>query len=162
MIIRPYEKSDAFQITQLFHSSVHAIADTLYTKEEKEAWAPTPPDYSSWEQRLDLKQPFVGSINRVIVGFIELESDGHIDCFYVHKDYQQKGIGGQLLQHAIEQGVKRKQVSFYIEASFAAKPLFEKFGFVVKRSNIIKIRGQNLKNYTMTLRIKTDYRSGIF
>jgi len=37
----------------------------------------------------------------VVVGFGELEPDGHIDCFYCHKNYQRRGVGNQIYQ-AIE------------------------------------------------------------
>ena len=37
----------------------------------------------------------------VIAGFRELEFNGHIDCFYCHRNYQRCGVGSQIYQ-AIE------------------------------------------------------------
>jgi putative acetyltransferase len=151
MEIRSYRESDAVEIADLFHSSVHAVAAELYTDEEKEAWAPSPPDYPAWKLRLSTKKPFVAVKQSVIVGFIELEEDGHIDCLYVHKDYQSLGIGGQLLEYIIRTAGNRGIASFYTEASKMAMPLFKKFGFIYKSKNIILLRGQILANYNMAL-----------
>jgi len=149
--IREYKESDASEIADLFHGSVHAIASILYTSEQKEAWAPTPPDYSAWETRLATKQPFVAVNRDIIVGFAELEKDGHIDCFYVHKNYQGLRIGSQLLKHLIQVAHERNIKPLYTEASKAAKPLFEKFGFRSESTNEVSLRGQILVNYNMVL-----------
>ena len=151
MNIRSYKESDAMELANLFHDSVHAISAELYSEEEKEAWAPTPPDYSAWKSRLAKKQPFVASKQNVLVGFIELEEDGHIDCLYVHKDYQGLSIGNRLLEHLIRKAQDRGIASFYVEASKVAVPLFEKFGFRYKSTNKKPLRGQTLINYNMTL-----------
>ena len=104
MLIRNYKPSDCVEITDLFHGSVHAVDLAFYTERELEAWAPTPPDYKQWKQRLELRKPFVAVQNGMIIGFIELENNGHIDCMYVHKDHQCKGIGGKLLQACLSCG----------------------------------------------------------
>lgn len=151
MNIRPYNESDYMEIAKLFHDSVHAIAPELYSDDEKEAWAPTPPDNVTWKSRLAKKQPYVASKQNVIVGFIELEEDGHIDCLYVHKDHQGLGIGSRLLEYLIQKAHDRNITSLYVEASKVAIPLFEKFGFRYKSTNKITLNGQTLTNYNMTL-----------
>jgi putative acetyltransferase len=83
MEIRNYRCSDYVEIADLFHDSIHAIPASIYSEEELEAWSPTPPDYDHWKERLARKQPFLAVKDKIIVGFIELESDGHIDCLYV-------------------------------------------------------------------------------
>ena len=107
MYIRAYQPSDFIEIANLFHKSVHAIHPSLYSKEELEAWAPTPPNYTHWETRLLAKAPFVAVKGDSIIGFIELENDGHIDCLYVHPNHQSSGIGSQLLQHILIVAQKR-------------------------------------------------------
>jgi putative acetyltransferase len=154
MNIRAYRKRDATQITELFHESVHAISDELYTSNEKEAWAPTPPDYEIWENRLEKKRPVVGLLDNRIVGFIELEIDGHIDCFYVHNKYQNCGIGSSLLKKVIQVAKKNELSSLYTEASIVAEPIFKKFGFVHQRRNEIELNGQILINFSMIFSFK--------
>ncbi len=151
MRIRHYEPSDAREIADLFHDAIHAIGNEHYSREQVEAWAPTPPDYQHWQRRLDRKQPFVAEMDQKIVGFIELDPDGHIDCMYTHKDYQRQGIAGQLYEYlktiAHQQGIER----LYVEASKLAKPFFEARGFRLVKENTIERRGQRLINYSMEL-----------
>ncbi len=80
--IEPYAQDRANEIADLYHASVHAIDEDTYTKAEQEAWAPTPPNYEAWVNRLDIKKPFLAVADEKVLGFIELEDDGHIDCAY--------------------------------------------------------------------------------
>ena len=84
-----------------------------------------------------------------IVGFIELEEDGHIDCLYVHKNYQGQGIAGELLSHAGTVAMSNGSSNLYVEASEVAKPFFEKHGFLLLTKNIVQRNGEHLVNYSM-------------
>ena len=86
--IEPYAQDRANEIADLYHASVHVIEEDIYTKPEQEAWAPTPPNYEAWVNRLIIKKPFLAVANEKVLGFIELEDDGHIDCAYTHPQYQ--------------------------------------------------------------------------
>ena len=88
-----------------------------------------------------------------VAGFIELESDGHIDCTYVLPKYQQIGVATLLIQHVFSLAKKLGLKKLYVEASFVAKPLFEKFGFIVKRKNEVIKDGVVLINYSMFVRL---------
>lgn len=149
MKIRRYQESDCAEIADLFHGSVHAIDHAIYSQAELEAWAPSPPDYEAWKQRLAIKQPYVACEHEKIVGFVELEQDGHIDCLYVHQDFLGLGIASYLLQHVISVAKERELRQLHVEASKLAVPLFKKFGFEIRRSNSVERRGQYLKNFNM-------------
>lgn len=149
MQIRHYKEADACDITTLFHESIHAIDRRLYTDQELEAWSPTPPDYEHWQARLVLKKPFVAVIAGQIVGFIELDDGGHIDCLYVHKDYQRQGIGQSLLLYLCDIADQRGYELLYVEASKAAKPLFDALGFEILGSNRVERRDCVLTNFSM-------------
>ena len=149
MEIRPYQDSDHAEIADLFHDSIHAIDRSIYSEEELEAWAPTPPDYDFWKKRLSAKKPFLAINSNAIVGFIELENDGHIDCLYVHKDYQGLGVASELLQYLKQTAHDRGINELYVEASKVAMPLFKKHGFELLKTNRVNLRGQSLTNYRM-------------
>lgn len=150
MKIRDYQHTDSTEIADLFHTAVHAIDDKLYNSHQREAWAPSPPNYHFWEERLALKKPFVAYTDEGIVGFIELEEDGHIDCLYVHKDYQGKGVAAGLLHYlcvvAKTQGIKQ----LYVEASAPAMLFFKKQGFSIQGKNAVELRGEVLENFSMS------------
>jgi len=147
--ITPYTDANATEITDLHHACVHAISPTIYSREQQEAWAHTPPNYPYWVKRLALKKPFMAMVEATIVGFIELEDNGHIDCAYTHPAYQKRGVMSELFAYtqnlAEQKGIKR----LYLEASIVAKPFFEKRGFKTLHRNEIKRNGQMIVNFSM-------------
>jgi len=72
--IHPFDTQFTTEIVNLHHASVHAIDPLIYSLEQQEAWAHTPPNYPYWVKRLALKKPFVAMVEAKIVGFIELEA----------------------------------------------------------------------------------------
>ena len=79
MKIVEYSSNRGKEIADLFYESVHSIDSSIYSEQQKHAWAPMPIDYINWEIRLENKKPYVLLIKNEVAGFIELESDGHID-----------------------------------------------------------------------------------
>lgn len=154
MKIRSYRESDYAEIAELFHQSVHAIDELIYSAEQKEAWSPTPPDFEFWQQRLTRTKPIVAEKSQTIIGFIEFESDGHIDCLYVHPSYQRLGIASILLERTQDLARDKGMSSIYVEASKIAVPVFQKFGFSITGTNEVIRRGCSLTNYSMVLALK--------
>lgn len=152
MIIRDFRPDDSDEIADLFHASVHSLSGENFSEAQLEAWAPTPPNYSSWRARLGLRRPYVADGDGVILGFIELEDDGHIDCFYVHPSSQRRGIGKALFDHLLRQAEVRGIRVFHVEASAIARPFFEREGFQLERTNQLNRGGQTLINYSMNLK----------
>ena len=101
MDVVEYSSKRSKEITDLFYDSVYAIDSSIYTDEQKSVWAPEPIDYGKWEERLTNKRPYMIFIKGEIAGFIELESDGHIDCAYVSPQYQRMGVATNLLNHVM-------------------------------------------------------------
>lgn len=149
--IRDYRGEDSDEIADLFHDSVHSLSSDNFTAEELEAWAPTPPDYSHWRARLAERKPYVAELDGIIIGFIELEDDGHIDCFYTHEKFQRQGVGSALYDHLLKAADARELHDLYVEASIIARPFFEREGFRLEKANRLERRGQILTNYSMRL-----------
>ncbi|UTW13133.1 GNAT family N-acetyltransferase [Marinobacterium rhizophilum] len=156
MIIRNYQEADCRAIADLFHAAVHAIDDTQYSAAQREAWAPTPPEYGSWRRRLAETQPWVAEHNGATVGFIELEPHGHIDCLYVHPAFQRRGIAGRLLHHLLGQARDLGITQLSVEASKPARAFFEAHGFRLQSENRVIRRGQVLVNSTLVLMLGAE------
>ena len=126
IVIESYTTDRARTLADLFHRSVHAIDPKFYSTEEKEAWAPTPPDYRYWVTRLARKHPMLAFIDGRIVGFMELAANGHIDCTYVDPDFQGRGVALALYRHieaiARDRSIKRLHVAASIPASSMRPP----------------------------------------
>lgn len=148
-----YSSDRAREITDLFYDSIHAIDSSIYSDEQKDAWAPAPINYSEWVKRLGEKRPYLLILNDEVAGFIELESDGHIDCAYVAPKFQRKGVATNLLNYvmAVAKNLGLKQL--YVEASIVAKPLFEKAGFSVENENHVIRHNIVLINYSMRVEL---------
>lgn len=147
--IQSYSAESAREITDLFHQSVHAIDPSQYSPVEKEAWAPTPPNYAAWLERLNTKRPSVAMVKGRVAGFIELDADGHIDCVYTHPEFQGMGVASALYEHLLLEARARNITRLYVEESFIAKPFFEHRGFSVIKKNTLQRNGVTLVNFTM-------------
>ncbi|MCG7535988.1 GNAT family N-acetyltransferase [Pseudoalteromonas sp. OOF1S-7] len=153
MEIQHYQACWARDITDLFHAAVHAIADEVYDQQQKALWAPSPPDYAFWSRRLEQKQPWVALSNGQVVGFIELDHDGYIDCTYVHPDYQGMGVAGALYDQVETQAITRGLSRLYVEASKPARRFFAARGFIQIKQNHIERQGIVLSNFLMEKRL---------
>ncbi len=149
--VRKYKAEDAGSIAQLYYHTIHNINSHDYTEEQVNVWAPydSVKDYSGWQEKLAKIQPFVATINDIVVGFAEFEPNGHIDCFYVHHEYQGKSIGSALMAAIFNEGKKQKINRIYAEVSITAKPFFEAKGFKVVKEQTVNLRGVELKNFVM-------------
>ena len=145
--IRNYQPADAKELADLFYNTVRSIDSIDYSTEELSVWAPDPIDYKKWQARLDKTKPFIAEVGNVIAGFAEFEDSGHIDCFYVHKDFQRQGVGNQLMNKIIDVAKKKALTKLFAESSITALPFFNSFSFVNVRPNIVTREKITLKNY---------------
>ena len=149
--IRTHETADAEPLAHLFYQAVHAIPESLYSTEQKQAWAPALDAHSveQWQQRIDATRPFIAQYQDQVAGFIELDTNGHIDCLYVAPRFQGLGIGGQLYQQAVNEARGFGLTTLRVEASHAAKPFFLKRGFKIEQENTVRVRGVDMVNWQM-------------
>ena len=157
--IKPYKSRYATEICTLFHASIHAIDIDIYTKKQQEAWCSGPPDQDKWRERLEESQPWMAMLGDAVVGFIELEESGYIDCMYVHPDFQGFGIAKKLYEHITTLAKERSLLELSVDASKVARPIFEKWGFTVEQCNKIEREDQVLVNFYMTKKLG-NLRSG--
>jgi putative acetyltransferase len=151
MEIRIYRHGDHAEIAEIFTRAIHETASECYSPEQCLAWSDPVPNPDHWRKRCELKRPFVAVSDHRVAGFLELDTDGHIDCLYVHPGLQRRGIATRLVQHAIGTCFAMRVPRLYVEASYCAKPLFEKLGFSVIAENLVRIRSQELNNFRMEL-----------
>jgi putative acetyltransferase len=146
--IRLFKPQDAEQIAQLFHDTVREVNLRDYSIAQVKAWAPDDIHFRNWVEVCSSRFTYVADHEGTIAGFAELEPNGHIGCFYCHKNYQRCGVGSQLYR-AIEAKALELPVSrLFTEASITAKPFFQRIGFAIVKEQQI-CRGELLINYVM-------------
>lgn len=149
MKIRRFRPSDVEQIAQLFHNTIRSVNLGDYSEEQVKAWAPDDIHFRNWEQKCSSTNTLVANSNGIITGFAQLENDGHIDCFYCHKDFQRKGVGKMLFDEIEAEACKSGLTRLFVESSITAKPFFLKNGFSVIEKQNVKTRGVKLTNFRM-------------
>lgn len=158
MRIRLFQPEDAPEVALLFHHTVRTINIQHYSQQHVEAWSPDNIYFRNWNKICSSRFTYVAQEKEKIIGFGELEADGHIDCFYVHHRYQRQKIGSSIYQ-AIE--TKAKELSLarlFTEASITAKPFFMRQGFDLLDRQQVFCRGQMLINFVMEKKLATDDR----
>ncbi|MBI4781648.1 MAG: GNAT family N-acetyltransferase [Oscillatoriophycideae cyanobacterium NC_groundwater_1537_Pr4_S-0.65um_50_18] len=147
--IRLFETQDVAQVAQLFHDTVHAINSLDYSSSQVKAWAPNNIHFRNWAKVCSSRFTYVADDDGVIAGFAELEPNGHIDCFYCHKNYQRCGVGKKLYEAIEAKAAELTLNRLFVEASITAKPFFERIGFAVVREQEVARRDESFINYVM-------------
>jgi putative acetyltransferase len=147
--IRLFEAQDAEQIAQLFHETVREINIHDYSSNQVRAWAPDDIYFRNWVEVCSNRFTYVADDGGVIAGFGELEPNGHIDCFYCHKNYQCCGVGRQIYQAIEAKAVELSVSRLFTEASITAKPFFQRMGFSAVKEQEVTRRGETFINYAM-------------
>jgi putative acetyltransferase len=148
-VVRDYEQGDAGPICRLFYETVRTVNLEDYSPEQVRAWASELPDPAAWHRRMSGRHTLIADEDGEVIGFAELEEDGHLDMLYCRADAVGRGVGS-LLYAAVEErarGLGLGRIS--TEASITARPFFERHGFVVLRRNTVLQRGTGLTNFSM-------------
>jgi len=153
--IRLLRDQDVPALVRLFHDAVQEIGSRDYTAEQVAAWSPAPPDPAAFLARVrDGRQVYVAvDADDEPLGFIELEADGRIDCFYCRPDVAGSGVGAALYAHLEDTAVAQGFDALNVEASEAARRFFERRGFALLHRRDFQRRGVALHNYKMAKRL---------
>jgi putative acetyltransferase len=145
--VRPYRSTDLDDVIAIYLGAIRDIASKDYNPAEIAAWAQA--DRDSWAAQRLSRTTWVAEINLMLVGWIGIEGDGHLDMLYVHPSHQGVGIASALLEFveiaASCQGLTR----IHTEASITARIFFEKRGFQVITSEVVARHGQNFTRFRM-------------
>ena len=90
-----YRPGDLEELVRLFYETVHTVNPRDYTREQVDAWVPSPEsvDWEAWGQSLAAHYTVVARRGGEIVGFGDMDDTGYLDRLYVHKDFQGRGDG---------------------------------------------------------------------
>jgi putative acetyltransferase len=149
--IRPYEDADAPVLAQLFFDSVRSIGRRFYTAEQVTAWAPAPADPEGVRARAGDGRTTLVAVNSAdeVVGYGDLEPDGHLDHLYCRPDAVGSGVGAHLLDQLIAIATAQGSQRVRVEASEGARRLFERKGFTLVARRDFTLRNVPIHNYLM-------------
>lgn len=156
MHVRRYKPGEEEKLWQIYFDTTHIINGRLYTKAQTERWAPKNQNMNEWQKRIEQRNPFVALQNNEIIGFAELEPNGHIDYFYAHHLWQGKGVGTMLYKAIETEAIYQKMPKLFAEVSLLAKEFFLKHGFVLLEEKNTIICGAPAPNFIMQKKLQID------
>ena len=147
--IRPYRPADAAPLLAVFQDSVCRSAHEHYSSAQLAAWAPDQTDLRAWADRRASHPTWVAEAEGEAIGFIDLESDGHLDMLYVKAAFQGRGVASALLETVLSAARVQGLGRIFTEASLTAQPFFARHGFQVLGEQMVERHGQKLVNVRM-------------
>lgn len=145
--LRRYVTEDLDAVIEVFQRAIREVACRDYDPMQIAAWSQV--DRDAWEPWRLTRPTWVAVDGLKVVGFSDLEADGHLDMMFVHPDYQDMGVASRLLRQvetaAAEQGLTR----IFTEASHTARPFFARRGFVLDAEQVVGKRDARMTNFRM-------------
>ena len=131
---------------------VREIAARDYTQTQIAAWAQA--DRNTWKHARSDRPTWVAldreSDPPKVIGFADLQPNGHLDMMYIHPSHQRHGVASALLS-VVESAAREQGIaSLTVDASLTAKPFFERHGFQLLSEQQVPLRGQILRNFRMS------------
>ena len=153
MRVRKFINGDEHELWELFYNTVHAINIYDYNQAQVDSWAPADLDVNIEIKKFRKINPFVVIKNEKIVAYADIQSDGYIDHFYCHHQFQRQGVGRLLFSILKKEAIKNVISQMYSNVSITAKPFFEAMGFLVEKEQIVLVENQEFKNFRMICRV---------
>ena len=151
--VRKFRNGEEKELWKLFYNTVHNVNIQDYDKDQIAAWAPDDLDINIAIQKFREIDPFVVIKEEKIIGYADIQSDGYIDHFYCHHEFQGQGVGSALFSAVEKEARKNGVLRMYSNVSITARPFFEAMGFSVEKEQVIQVQDQRLINYRMVRRL---------
>lgn len=134
LLIRPFKVQDAKNISNLIQKTMSVSNSKDYPAERLKLLI----DYFSPEKVVKLSTErvcLVAETENRLIGTIALE-DNELLTFFVHPDFQARGVGTQLLNAIEKVAISKGLALLTSEASITAVPFYTKMGY--KRTGLNK------------------------
>ena len=154
--LRPYLPTDVRRCAEIFRRSIDELAADDYDEDQREAWASRADDEQAFGLRLSGALTLLALIDGAVAGFASLKGADQIDMLFVDPEFARQGAGRALIEALTKLAQARGAKRLTVEASDAAKLLFERQGFTSQQRNLVRVGDQWLANTTMTKTLAGD------
>lgn len=154
--IRKGTIQDIPSISLLCEETIASICKKHYNTEQIRVWCDCFKNHKGLEDLFDDEEFFIAEINHQIVGIASLRFDGHLNLFYVHKEFQNQGVGKELINAVINFAEEDQILHIDAEVSKTAKSFFLKNNFAIKERNHKNLQGVQFTNYRMGKFVKVS------
>jgi predicted N-acetyltransferase YhbS len=125
--IRKFETKDAEAVSKVIERAMRVVNSRDYSMEILEPLI----EYFSPEKIISLNKEricLVAESNRRIIGTVALEG-AELCTFFVHADFQRKGVGISLIGEIEKIAIKNKIATIKLSSSLTAVSFYEKMGY---------------------------------
>lgn len=147
--IRPFHPEDAGALSALYDASVRALGGRDYSAAQIEAWASLTPSAEALIERIRDGRTRLVAVLDGVAGFVDIETDGHIDLLYVAPAAAGLGVARALLETAEALAPLSGASRLYAEASETARPVFERLGYSVVCRRDFEVAGVPIHNWAV-------------
>jgi putative acetyltransferase len=153
--IRAFEPGDGDALAAIYQGAVDQIARVDYSEIQRAAWLSIAPTGDIMETAYGDGRLALVAVDHDarVIGFSDLEEDGHIQFLYVDPGAAGRGVGSSLIR-ALEGAARQRGLGrLYSEASETALPVFLKQGFERLHRRDLKIGDVDIHNYSVEKRL---------
>jgi putative acetyltransferase len=151
IVVRAGVLGDGQALSDIYAASVRGLGARDYRPEQIDAWAGLTPTADNLNARLSDGRLRLIAVDREDrpLGFLDMDTDGHIDLLYVAPDAAGRGCARALLEHAEAHARAAGVARLYAEASETARPVFERLGFLKTVRRDFEVAGVPIHNWAV-------------
>ena len=153
MNLKRISKKDQLNLKKLYFESILSIDESLYSQEQKRAWASQAWDNKNFDMSINDGKGWLIKKNNEIIAFATRYPNNRISLLYCRGDSQRRGYGSILLNKLEKESQKEGVPSLSTEASLLSYKLFlrNNWEIISKEkiiiNNIIFERYKMIKNF---------------
>ena len=148
--IRQATVEDIPYITSLFRDTVFHINSKDYSEKQISVWSSAANDVEVWEKRIKDAYFIVAEYRDDIVGFAYLTKGYYFEGLYVHKDFQHKGVGTNLMRIIESQVISEGFEIIKADVSKTALEFYDNQYYDVGKKQLKNYKGMNFENYLVS------------
>ncbi len=148
--IRQATLDDIPSITSLFRDTVVHINSKDYSDKQITVWSSAANDIETWTKQIETAYFIVAEFREEIVGFAYLTKGYYFEGLYVHKDFQHKGVGTNLMRIVESQVISEGFEIIKADVSKTALEFYDNQYYDVEKKQLKHFKGINFENYLVS------------
>ena len=149
--VRSYRGEDASATLTVFVEAIAETAAVDYSPAQTSAWArPEQRTVVEWDRALQYRNSNLALLEAPIIGFSDVNSEGHIEMMFVTPRHSRRGGAPALLGHLHVYAHARGIRSLSADVSITAHEFFKKHRFTVTTTQHPMTAGMHRTNFRMT------------
>lgn len=131
--------------------AIAEIGPRAYSPEQVAAWRSRHPGAASYRERVAAADAIMVAVDNRDrpVGYVLVQTDGHVDHLYLHPHHTRRGLAERLLDAAETFARSQSAERLFSEASDLARPVFERAGYKMTHRRDLSIDGVAIHNWAM-------------